>query len=42
LTTDVSKTLWLLEDRVCGCQRAVGSCPSDGCPTPSSLGTWWR
>ena len=22
LTTDYSKTLWLLEDRVCGCQRA--------------------
>ena len=22
LTTDFSKTLWLLEDRVCGCQRA--------------------
>jgi hypothetical protein len=25
LTTDVSKTLWLLEDRVCGCQRADAS-----------------
>ena len=24
LTTDISKTLWLLEDLVCGCQRADG------------------
>jgi hypothetical protein len=37
LTTDYSKTLWLLEDRVCGCQRAEG--PTKG-PEPSY--TWWR
>jgi hypothetical protein len=33
--TDYSKTLWLLEDRIFGCQRADG-------PTRGPLTfTWW-
>ena len=34
LTTDYSKTLWLLEDRVCGCQRAEGPLRAPNFPTP--------
>jgi hypothetical protein len=37
LTTDFSKTLWLLEDRVCGCQRAEGPLGR-----PRIRDTWWR
>jgi hypothetical protein len=36
LTTDFSKTLWLLEDRVCGCQRA------ERAPRARTRDTWWR
>ncbi len=39
LTTDVSKTLWLLEDHVCGCQRADASLRR---ARGDAIHTWWR